>query len=179
MNNHGQRGATLMEFLIGFVIAGILVALAVPSFRDWIVNTQVRTASDGIKDGLAFARAEAVRRNTPVRWRMPTDGEAGWVVEAFDRGASSWTQVQQRVSAEIAPSVVVTASQSTVTFLGTGTVTPTPTAAITYGISNPNGGDCQTAAGDGSVRCLRVTVSTGGQIRMCDPVLPTGSAAAC
>lgn len=179
MTSHRQRGATLVEFLIGFMIAGILVALAVPSFRDWIMNSQVRTATDAIKDGLTLARAEAVRRNTPVRWRMPTDGEAGWVVEVLDRDAGTWSQIQERVSGEGTSSVTVTASQASVTFVGTGGVTPIPTAAITYDLANPTGGECQTAAGDGSVRCLRVTVSSGGQIRMCDPVLASGSAAAC
>ncbi len=174
-----QKGATLIEFMLTFAIMGILVALAVPSFRDWIQNSQVRTASDAITSGLQLARAEAVRRNTPVRFRLPDATATGWVVESFDRNSSAWTQVQQRSANEGTANVVVNASQSTVVFLGTGGVTPTPAVAIQINVTNPSGGDCVTSAGSGSIRCLRVTVSAGGQVRMCDPGLATGSAAAC
>lgn len=174
-----QKGATLIEFMLTFAIMGILVALAVPSFRDWIQNSQVRTASDAITNGLQLARAEAVRRNNPVRFRLPDAAATGWVVESFDRSAGAWTQVQQRSANEGTTNVVVDASQSTVVFLGTGGVTPTPVAAIQINVTNPSGGDCVTSAGSGSIRCLRVTVSAGGQVRMCDPGLAAGSAAAC
>ena len=106
-------------------------------------------------------------------------GPEGWVVESFDRSTSAWTQVQQRSANEGTTTVVVDASQSAVVFLGTGGVTPTPPAAIQINVTNPSGGECVTSAGSGSIRCLRVTVSAGGQVRMCDPGLATGSAAAC
>jgi type IV fimbrial biogenesis protein FimT len=174
-----QEGATLIEFMLTFAIMGILVALAVPSFRDWIQNAQVRTATDAITSGLQLARAEAVRRNNPVRFRLPDSAVSGWVVEAFDRNGSSWAQVQQRSADEGTTRVVVEASQTNVVFLGTGGVSPTPATAIQINVSNPSGGDCVTSAGSGSIRCLRVTVSAGGQVRMCDPALAAGSAAAC
>lgn len=174
-----QEGATLIEFMLTFAIMGILVALAVPSFRDWIQNSQVRTATDAITNGLQLARAEAVRRNNPVRFRLPDAAATGWVVEAFDRSTSAWTQVQQRSADEGTINVAVNATQATVVFLGTGGVSPTPAAAIQFNMSNPSGGDCVTSAGSGSIRCLRVTVSAGGQVRMCDPGLAAGSAASC
>jgi type IV fimbrial biogenesis protein FimT len=174
-----QGGATLIEFMLTFAIMGILVALAVPSFRDWIQNAQVRTATDAITSGLQLARAEAVRRNNPVRFRLPDAAATGWAVEAFDRNASTWTRVQQRSADEGTTNVVVNATQSTIVFLGTGGVSPTPPAAIQIDVSNPSGGDCVTPAGSGSIRCLRVTVSAGGQVRMCDPGLAAGSAASC
>ena len=177
--NTREEGATLIEFMLTFAIMGILVALAVPSFRDWIQNSQVRTATDAIDNGLQLARAEAVRRNLPVRFRLPDSAASGWVVEAFDRTSAAWSQVQQRSANEGTPNVLVTASQDTVVFLGTGGVSPTPVAAIQINVSNPAGGDCVTTAGSGSIRCLRVTVSAGGQVRMCDPALATGNAAAC
>jgi type IV fimbrial biogenesis protein FimT len=174
-----QGGATLIEFMLTFAIMGILVALAVPSFRDWIQNSQVRTATDAITNGLQLARAEAVRRNSPVRFRLPESTTSGWVVEAFDRTAATWVQVQQRLASEGTLNVAVNATQATITFLGTGGVSPTPAAAIQINVSNPTGGDCVTSAGSGSIRCLRVTVSAGGQVRMCDPALAAGAAAAC
>ncbi len=174
-----QEGATLIEFMVTFALMGVLVALAVPSFRDWIQNARVRTATDAITDGLQLARAEAVRRNNPVRFRLPDAAATGWVVEAFDRNGSNWTQVQQRSADEGTTIVAVDASQATVVFLGTGGVSPTPATPIQFNVSNPTGGECVTSAGSGSIRCLRVTVSAGGQVRMCDPALASGNAAAC
>ena len=53
----------------------------------------------------------------------------------------------------------------------------TPAADTTINITNSSGGTC-TASG-GPIRCLRVTITAGGQIRMCDPAATTGTAAAC
>ncbi len=174
-----QKGATLIEFMLTFALIGILVALAVPSFRDWIQNARVRTATDAIADGLQLARAEAVRRNNPVRFRLPDATASGWVIESFDRNSSNWTQVQQRSADEGTSIVSVDATQSTIVFLGTGGVSPTPPVPIQINMTNPSGGECVTSAGSGSIRCLRVTVSAGGQVRMCDPALAAGNAAAC
>ncbi|MBL8535314.1 MAG: GspH/FimT family pseudopilin [Betaproteobacteria bacterium] len=174
-----QSGVTLIEFMIGFLILGILVGLAVPSFRDWIINSQVRTATDSINDGLQLSRAEAVRRNSPVRWRLPDETTSGWVIEALNRTTAAWDQIQVRNAGEGTTNVVVAASQTTVTFVGSGFVSPLPAQNITINVSNPNGGDCLTQAGVGDVRCLRVTVTAGGSIRMCDPASPSTSASAC
>lgn len=174
-----QQGATLIEFMLTFALMGILVALAVPSFRDWIQNARVRTATDAIVDGLQLSRAEAVRRNSPVRFSLPEATATGWIVESFDRTSSQWTRVQQRSADEGTSIVVVDATQSTVVFLGTGGVSPTPASPIRINVTNPTGGECVTSAGSGSIRCLRVTVSAGGQVRMCDPALAAGNAAAC
>lgn len=179
MGGTRQTGATLIELLIGIILVAILVALAVPSFRDWIQNSQVRTATDAINDGIQFARSEAVKRNSPVRWRLPASDQAGWVVEALNRNTSAWNQIQLRDAAEGTPNARVAASQATITFLGNGFVSPLPNQPITIDVSNPTGGSCVSQSGSGEVRCLRVTVTAGGQIRMCDPAQPSSVSSGC
>ncbi|MCW5624830.1 MAG: hypothetical protein KIT73_08960 [Burkholderiales bacterium] len=73
----------------------------------------------------------------------------------------------------------MTASQATVMFLGTGVVTPVPTTPIVIDVTNPTGGSCISQSGDGDVRCMRVTVSAAGQVRMCDPALAATAASGC
>ncbi len=171
-----QRGATLLEFLIAFSILGILVATAVPSFRDWIINSQVRTAADTINSGLQLARTEAVRRNTRVRWTLADSTGGSWVVNVPATGAT----IQTRSGNEGTISTLVISTQNDIVFNGVGWVTPTPNAAIQINVSNPGAGACQAAGGGGGpVRCLRLLVGAGGQVRMCDPVLGSSSAAAC
>ncbi|MBI1395083.1 MAG: type II secretion system protein GspH [Betaproteobacteria bacterium] len=174
-----QSGVSLIELMIGIILVGLLTALAAPSFRNWIQSSQVRTATDAITNGLQLSRAEAVHRNQPVRFTLPTADRAGWVVEAFDRDTGAWTRVQVRDQSEGTPNARVDASQTTVTFLGNGFVSPLPAQPITFNVTNPTGGACVTSSGDGEIRCLRVTVSAAGQIRMCDPALPSSNPAAC
>lgn len=174
-----QAGVTLIEFLIGFTLLGVLVALAVPSFRDWIINSQIRTATDGIDNGLKLARSEAVRRNSPVRFRLPSSTASGWAVEAYNRATAGWDSYQVRDASEGTAAVTVTASQDTVIFIGDGRVSPAPSSAITFDVSHSGGGSCITSAGAGDMRCLRVTVSAGGSVRMCDPALASTNVASC
>ena len=174
-----QSGVTLIEFLIGFVVLGVRVALAAPSFRDWMINSQIRTATDGIDNGLKLARSEAVRRNSPVRFRLMSSTASGWAVEALNRTSSSWDSFQIRDAGEGTASVTVTATQSTVVFVGDGRVSPAPTSAITFDLSHSGGSSCITTAGEGDMRCLRVTVSAGGSVRMCDPALSSGNVSSC
>ena len=49
---------------------GILFIMGVPSFKNWIQNAQIHTATEAIQNGLELARAEAVRRNSLVRFQL-------------------------------------------------------------------------------------------------------------
>ncbi len=61
-----QRGISLVEMVVVMAIFAILTGLAVPSFNAWLANVQIRTATESIQNGLQLARAEAIRRNSPV-----------------------------------------------------------------------------------------------------------------
>jgi type IV fimbrial biogenesis protein FimT len=179
MAPRSQIGATLIELMVAFVVLGILITAGIPSFRDWLINSQVRTATDAINDGLQLARAEAVKRNAPVRLSLPDPTRTGWLIETLDRTTGAWTSLQRRNAGEGTGSVLVAASQATVTFVGSGGVMPLPAQPITIDVSHPAGGSCQTVSGGGEVRCLRVTVAPPGQVRMCDPAAQPTNPTAC
>jgi len=183
MNLNRQAGMTLIELMIGIVVLGILLALGVPTFSRWTQSSQIRNAAEAIHNGLMLARAEAVRRNTTVRFQLVTtttsacalsDIGANWVVSldspagACDAAPSDNVApriVQVRSAAEGSRNAAVNAGGvSLITFNGTGQATGGAPAAIN--VTNPTGGAC---APGGPMRCMRVTVATGGQIRMCDP----------
>lgn len=85
-----QRGLTLIEFMVGLLIAGILAAVAVPNFRTWIQNAQVRTGAQSIMDGLQLARSEAVHLNTLVRFNLTsTVGTTDWEICAPASGVAA------------------------------------------------------------------------------------------
>ena len=164
-----EHGFSLIELCIGLVVLAILLSAAVPSLRAWLQNSQLRTTAESIQNGLQLARAEAVRRNLFTTFTL---NGVGWTVQ----GAGDATATQTS-TAEGAGQSQVAASQNAVVFSGVGWVNPVPAADITFNITNSSGGTC--AASGGPMRCLRVTVSAGGQIRMCDPAATAGTAAAC
>lgn len=177
-----QRGMTIIEITIGLILVAVLAALAVPSFRDWIQNAQVRTATESLSEGLQLARAEAVRLNGPVAWRLTNTTGGAWDIRTLNvDDLSAVATTQTRLAAETS-NASVAASATTVCFNGTGQqiaaaegVCPARTQ-VTLNVTNPAGGTC---APSGPVRCLRVVVRTGGQVRMCDPALPNTDSQSC
>jgi len=196
MITHRQQGTTLVEVMIGLVIVALLFALGTPAFFSWLQNSQIRTSAEAIQNGLHLARGEAVRRNTSVRFQLTSavtascglsTAGANWVV-SLDNPAGACNSapsdtvapriIQIRSAAEGSANAVVAAGQATITFNGLGRVTPVPAGDIDIDISNPTGGACATAGVDG-MRCLRIRVSTGGQIRMCNPILASTDPQGC
>lgn len=161
-----QQGFSLVELAIGMLIFSILLALAAPSFNNWMQSSQIRTAAEAIQNGLQLARAEAVRYNNQVQFALGTG--SSWIVGCVTPTATCPATIQSRNAAEGSRNVTVAANQTTVAFNGLGRVTPVPAGDININITNPVGGTC---APGGSMRCLRVVTTVGGQIRMCDPAL--------
>lgn len=189
LNRPIQLGFTIVELMIGIVVLAMLMAMGGPSFATWLQNSQIRSMSEAMQNGLQLARAEAVRRNSQVRFELVNSLTAtcalstsgpNWIVSmdgavgscnstnmADDAAPVAPRVVQSRPAGDGSPNAVVTASQSSIVFNGLGRVTPTPGADITINVTNPNGGAC--AGASGPMRCLRIVVGAAGQIRMCDP----------
>lgn len=188
-----QRGVSLIEMMIGITIAALLMMIGLPSMVTWLNNSQIRTAGETLLAGLTLARVEAVKRNTTVRFQLVSDltsacalttSGTSWVVSLEDPSgncddAPSETTspkiVQAKSGSEGTTHVAVAASgAATVHFNGLGRVTsPSGAANMTQIlISNPGGGVCQHLdATNGTMRCLRIDISTGGEVKMCDPAV--------
>ena len=172
-----ERGFTLVELLISITVLGIILMLGLPTFGSWLQNQQLRAASEGLLNGLQTARAEAIRRNLLVQIAVAPPG-TGWSVTE----AVSTAPIQTRVKEEGSPNAVLIVTPNTantVTFTSLGSVAAnldtSPTASL-FDIRNPAGGSCQPA---GPMRCLRVVVSGGGSLRMCDPNVSLPDPRAC
>ena len=53
-----SAGFTLIELLIAISMLAVLLSLAAPSLATWIRNTQIRTVSETLQNGLRTAQAE-------------------------------------------------------------------------------------------------------------------------
>ena len=188
---------SVIELMVGIAIVAMLFAFAAPGFGTWIQNTQIRTASEVIQNGLMLARGEAVRLNSTVRFQLTSSltsscvlspSGTDWVVSqddpsgACDSAASDTTApriIQVRSGTEGSKNASVAAGQSVVVFNGLGRVTPVPAGNIAIDITNPIGGGCATDAPVGPMRCLRVVVSPNGQVLMCDPKFASSDPQGC
>jgi type IV fimbrial biogenesis protein FimT len=168
MSSRCASGMTLIELLIAFVIIGVLLTLGVPSFTAWLQNVQVRNAAESIFNGLQLARANAVQRNKSVTFTM-AGPDSSWTVTIDSPSAFEAATVQSRSGAEGTPNAVVTTTNPTISFNGLGATNLA--AAATIQVTNPTGGTC--GAGTTNMRCLNVTVTVGGQVKMCDPLVTT------
>jgi type IV fimbrial biogenesis protein FimT len=183
-----ERGVTLIELAITLAVLSIVLALGMPSYTKWVQGAQIRTAAESLQSGLNLARSEAVRRNTGVEFVLtndpPSSGNVGtvvadvagvnWLVRQFEAAAYTPSDfIQAKTAAEGASRVLVAGDVASITFNGLGR----PTAPLTVDLTNPTAGSC--IANGGDVHCLRVTVSVGGQIRMCDPSVAGADTRAC
>lgn len=67
-------GFTLIELMITIAIAGILLAVAAPSFRDLLFNNRIATQTNDLISDLALARSEAAKRGGRVTVCTSSDG---------------------------------------------------------------------------------------------------------
>ena len=61
-----QTGFTIVELMVTLLVAAILAAIAVPSFRATIEGNRVTAATNALVATLQQARSEAVRRNARI-----------------------------------------------------------------------------------------------------------------
>lgn len=71
-----QQGFTLWELMVVLAVAGIILSLAVPSFREFHRSSTMTAAANGLVSGLLIARSEAVKRQLPVTFCITADPAA-------------------------------------------------------------------------------------------------------
>lgn len=95
---HTNKGFTLIEMMVTIAVAAILLALAIPSFRDTIVRSRIASVSNDFMGALNFARSEAVKRGRRILICKSSSGtgctesaqwESGWM--AFEDKDADYT----------------------------------------------------------------------------------------
>lgn len=127
-----ERGFTLIELLMVMVVLGIMMGIGIPSFKNFIANQRVRSASYELSTSLLFARSEAIKRNASVTVTPAsgTDWTAGWNV------AVGGATLQNQASLT-SVTVTQTPAAAGITFQGTGR--PTATAKTYWLIGTSTG----------------------------------------
>ncbi len=75
------RGFTLIELMISIAIVAILLAVAVPSFTEVILQNRMTSYVNEMLASVNYARTEAIKRGLPVRFTAVGGNLAqGWCV---------------------------------------------------------------------------------------------------
>lgn len=181
-----QRGFTLVESMIVVAIMAIFIAIALPSFTEWLENSKIRTTADSLLNGIQLAKTESLGRNTRTYFALGAGSSwtVGCVTAISDLDGDGVDDcpavIQSRPTSEGGTNIALTVTPvgaTQVTFVGVGRVrTPNPDG------SNPIAqldidSTRLTAA---QSRNLRILISSGGEVKLCDPNVTTvGDARAC
>jgi len=194
---HRTRGFSIVELMIGLVLLGVILMLALPSFIGMVNNMRVRNAAESVLTGLQQARVTALQRNLRAEFLLmneaadPSNVAAyvantsgpGWAVRIRNTNGS-YTFVNARdplegsnqASGSSSP-VTMAASNlpggNLITFSTVGQADVAAGTVVKIDITHPLAGTqdrfkCQPT---GEIRCLRVEVTPSGQARMCDPAV--------
>jgi type IV fimbrial biogenesis protein FimT len=167
-------GFTLIELMVALAIVALLLLLGMPSFTTFVRNSEVRSTSESIINGLRAATTEAANRNRKVTFELASATAADWSFWTFDDDGVTKKMIQSYSKKEAGPNTKLTitpAGQRTVTFNGLGRVDVDPLSPDDH-IRQI---DIDTAVA-GEARPLRIIVDdpnppAAGKrgLRMCDP----------
>lgn len=180
------EGFTLIELMVTIALLAILVMLSLPSFTQWVRNSQVRSVAENFQAGLRLAQNRAPQLNRTVVFSTTNatpDINVAAVADGLNWGIQSIALlpvdpsqfhpqfIERGNYASGLTGITVTGGPAALCFNAlqkmaavavTGVGSPCIVQAATYVVS-------RTGAVPGKDRPLWVTVSIGGEIRMCDP----------
>jgi type IV fimbrial biogenesis protein FimT len=180
-----EAGLGMVELLIGVVILGFMVAMAVPSMTTWVRNARVRTVADAVQSGVRLAQAEAQRRGHTVMLFRTSSSDC--LTNAVANVDGPFWQVRALPGTLINDQPSEAVQCGVLTDVQTGVNITSSTTALCFGgdgrqatLVNPDGigVNCTAAAATFDIapstanresRPLRVTVSLAGAVRLCDP----------
>jgi len=178
-----SRGFTLVELMVTITLFALLLSLAYPSYTRFIQDAQLRSAAESVLNGLQLARAEAIRRNTTIRFQLlntlnsaSVTGGTDWSVMAatattptvFDQ------QVQTRrdsATSSTARASVSTAVSATAASPGTGMPASIDFTGMGRLSTATTARQIDVTGSTSSARRLAIVLTPGGDVRLCDPAL--------
>ena len=158
----------IIETMVVIVIVAVLMMIGVPSLQSWFTPAQVSAKAESVLNGLQFARAEALRRNTRIFFSMSAD--TSWSVGCVVTNAACPSAITSKSSGEagvLDASSFIPDAARTVTFNGIGAVATNADGSASLAQIEFS------KSGGGVTKTLRILVTSGGQSRICDPAVTT------
>jgi type IV fimbrial biogenesis protein FimT len=183
-SRRAQRGMSMVEIFITLAIVGLVLGFAGPSAMTWIQNTQIRNAAESVLNGAQLARLEALKRNVAVSFEMTDPNSTAWRVCLYDvignaclagpliaeKGATEGGQ-NARIGADLNIGDTSASLPPGANLPGSITFDPFGRLAATAPVNLRRVDVRNQTLSAAEERRLVVTVSMGGQLRLCDPRL--------
>jgi type IV fimbrial biogenesis protein FimT len=176
MNNRKaarERGFTVIELMITVAIIAIVIALAAPSFTDFLAKKRIEGVLSELATDLQYARSEAVSRNATIR---VTFGTGCYLITAQPDGSSPSSTCSQTAAPTLGTGAV---NLKQVQLQSGASASFSPNASLTHLEFDPVRGiaSFSTNAGSGSINVnssigswqLRATVTAVGSMSICSP----------
>lgn len=129
---HRIAGFTLVEMLVTLAVLAILLTIALPNYRDYVVSSRMTAQANDLLTALHMARSEAVKRNAPITVQAKGgDWANGWQVRDADNN------VLRDFPALKGDSTLDSGGLTTVTFQATGQATAMTFELRSTGSSDP------------------------------------------
>lgn len=112
-NRKKQNGFTLIELMIVLVVAGVLLAIGIPSFQQMIKSNRLTVTTNELIGAINFARSEAAKRGRAVHFE-PGSAASGSIVRIGSDTIRSW--------AALPSGVTIDSTHSVYSFSGSGIV---------------------------------------------------------
>jgi len=102
-----QAGISLIETMVTLFIASIMLAYAIPNFKDFLIRQSLTTKANDLLVDLVFTRAAAINQGIPVRisanptwtegWQVTTDFDGDGLFNGADQILRKVNKVEENI----------------------------------------------------------------------------------
>jgi prepilin-type N-terminal cleavage/methylation domain-containing protein len=158
-----QQGFTIVELMTVIVIVGVLAAVAIPSFRDILINQRLAATASDLVSALNIARAEAIKQSQTAKVTPVTsDWDKGWIVSMTSGSTTTTLRTYEKLDSSIVRDTTSgNGFSNAVTYDPNGFARDATTGKF-------GGSGCLTFKAD-TKRRMSVIISASGRPRTCDP----------
>ncbi|PXW96262.1 prepilin-type N-terminal cleavage/methylation domain-containing protein [Sphaerotilus hippei] len=173
------RGFSLIELLVTLSVAALILVAAAPQMTAWMANARVRNMAEQLINGIRLAQSVAMQRGrqaafvltsaAPAVSATPVANGPNWYVQTLPLLTG---ETVSDATAFVQGSTISTGSRASLT--GPAVVCFNSIGRQVSNTSTGLGSNCSAAAqtydvtATGGTLRLRITITTGGQVRLCN-----------
>jgi len=165
------EGFTIIELMVVVAIAAVLIALAAPSFAEFLSKRRVDGVMAELATDLQYARSEAVSRNTPVRVTFGSENGC-YVIHLASAASAQCTRNSSTITPAAAEIKVVQLDADRALTIDPGTLTYLefdPVRGTVVNSAAASSGSVVVRSTSGTAWELRVLLTLMGRVAICSP----------